>query len=404
MAAASHAQYAWTFFVTEIQEQHGWERAQIQFAFTLFVLVQTWGTPLVGTVIDWLGPRIPMIIGGVFAGLAWILNSSAITLNDFYIAQAIGGVGVGCVYATCINNAIKWFPDKRGMAVGFTAGGYGSGTVLTIIPIANMIESAGYQATFLTFGILQGAVILALALFIRAPQQQVKLTAAPVVAQSGHNFTVLQALGTPVFWVMLIMFTLTVTGGLMATAQLRPMATDYGVGDVQMNFVLFSMSAIAFAAVLDRVMNGVSRPLFGFISDRIGREKTMFLAFSIEGLGIMALATFGTTPWAFVILSGVVFLAWGEVYSLFSATAGDAFGTKHIGKIYGLLYCAKGIAALLVPFGNRISEATGSWATVLYAMAGMDILAALTALFVLRPILLRHHRRIAGGSWGRSDS
>jgi oxalate/formate antiporter len=260
-----------------------------------------------------------------------------------------------------------------------------------------MIESSGYQQTFLTFGIVQGVAILLLAGFVRAPASKLQLSAAPAVAQSTRDYTVLEAVQTPLFWVMLAMFTLTVTGGLMATAQLRPMAQDYGVANVEMNFALFTMSAIAFAAVLDRVMNGVSRPLFGWISDRLGRERTMFIAFTLEGIGIFALATFGTTPIAFVILSGMVFLAWGEVYSLFSATAGDAFGTKHIGKIYGLLYCAKGIAALLVPLGNRISEHTGTWATVLYAMAAMDILAALAAIFVLRPVLKRHHERTRAG-------
>jgi MFS family permease len=156
------------------------------------------------------------------------------------------------------------------------------------------------------------------------------------------------------------------------------------------------MAALPFALMLDRIMNGISRPLFGWVSDHIGREKTMFLAFSTEGLGILALAIFGSNPWAFVGLSGVVFLAWGEVYSLFSATAGDTFGTKHIGKIYGVLYCAKGIAALLVPFGNVLMESTGTWATVLYTMAGMDLFAALMAILVLRPLLKRHHAQSTG--------
>ena len=398
MAAASNIQYSWTLFSTEIEQSYGWELSAIQWAFTYFVWVQTWGTPLIGHFIDRMGPRIPMVIGGLFTGLAWVLNSQADSLGAFYAAQMIGGVGVGCVYATCINNAMKWFPDKRGMAVGFTAGGYGSGTVLTIIPIANMIESSGFKATFLLFGIITGAVIFSLAWFFRAPQAKVVLPAAAAVSQSRRDFTVLEALSTPVFWVMLVMFTLTVTGGLMATAQLRPMARDYGVATVEMNFVLFTMQALSFALVMDRIMNGVSRPFFGWISDRIGREKTMCLAFSLEGVGIFLLATFGGNPWAFIILSGVVFLAWGEVYSLFGATAGDAFGTKHIGKIYGLLYCAKGIAAALVPLGNKISAGTGSWATVLYAMSAMDILAALAAIFILRPLLLRHHARATHGT------
>jgi OFA family oxalate/formate antiporter-like MFS transporter len=392
MVAASNIQYAWTLFVPEIQQAHGWARAAIQTAFTIFVIVQTWSTPVIGHFIDRYGPRAIVLVGGVFTGLAWIVNSYAGSLAGFYVGSVVGGVGVGCVYATCINNSLKWFPDRRGLAVGLTAAGYGSGTIVTIIPIGNMIASSGYQSAFFVFGLIQGAAICSVAWLLRAPQAGETVFSNQVV-QSRRDYTLGEALATPVFWVMLAMFTATVTGGLMAVAQLAVMAEDLGVRDIQVNAYFFVMAALPFALMLDRVMNGVSRPLFGWLSDHIGRERTMFLAFSTEGLGILALAVFGSNPWAFVVLSGVVFLAWGEVYSLFSATAGDTFGTKHIGKIYGVLYCAKGVAALLVPLGNVLMELTGTWATVLYSMAAMDIFAALTAILVLRPLLRRHHAR-----------
>jgi oxalate/formate antiporter len=390
MVAASNIQYSWTLFVPEIQKVHGWARAAIQTAFTIFVIVQTWSTPVIGHFIDRYGPRAVVLVGGVFTGLAWVLNSYAGSLTGLYVGSIVGGVGVGCVYATCINNALKWFPDRRGLAVGLTAGGYGSGTLVTIIPIANMIASSGYQAAFFVFGLIQGAVICSMAWFLRAPRGG-ETAYSSQVAQSRRDYTLGEALRTPVFWVMLAMFTATVTGGLMAVAQLSVMAEDLGVREIEVNAYFFTMAALPFALMLDRIMNGISRPLFGFVSDHIGREKTMFLAFSTEGLGILALAVFGSNPWAFVFLSGVVFLAWGEVYSLFSATAGDTFGTRHIGKIYGVLYCAKGIAALLVPLGNVLMESTGTWATVLYTMAVMDLSAGLTAILVLRPLLRRHH-------------
>ena len=393
MVAASNFQYSWTLFVPEIQEAHGWARASIQTAFTIFVIVQTWGTPVIGHFIDRHGPRVVVLLGGVLTGLAWVINSQAESLPGFYVGSVVGGLGVGAVYATSINNAMKWFPDKRGLAVGLTAGGYGSGTLLTIIPIANMIASSGYRSAFFVFGIIQGAVIVLLAWLLRAPPPGAQNVFSSQVAQSRRDFTLGEALRTPVFWVLLAMFTGTVTGGLMAVAQLGVMAADFGVRDIQVNFGLFAMAALPFALMMDRIMNGVSRPMFGWISDHIGREKTMFVAFSLEGVGIFALSTFGHHPWAFIILSGIVFLAWGEVYSLFSATAGDTFGTKHIGKIYGVLYCAKGIAALLVPLGNLVMEATGTWTTVLYAMAAMDICAALAAILILRPMLKRHHAR-----------
>ena len=388
MVAASNIQYSWTQFVPEIQKAHGWERAAIQTAFSIFVVVQTWCTPFVGALIDRLGPRALVLFGGVLTGLAWVINSYATSLAGFYAGAVVGGLGVGAVYATCINNAIKWFPDKRGLAVGLTAAGYGSGTILTVIPISRMIASAGYQSTFFTFGVIQGLVILLFASFLRAPVAGTIKYSANVV-QSRRDYTLAEALRTPVFWVMLAMFTMTVTGGLMAVAQLSVIAEDLGVRNIEMNFVFFTMAALPFALMMNTIVNGISRPVFGWLSDHIGREQVMFIAFSLEALGILALGWYGSNPWAFVVLSGIVFFAWGEVYSLFSATAGDTFGTKNIGTIYGLLYCAKGIAALLVPFGNLLMEATGTWTTVLYTMAALDVSAALAAILILKPLRRR---------------
>lgn len=392
MVAAANIQYAWTLFVPEIEKTYKWKVSDIQYAFTIFVLLQTWLTPFEGFLIDRIGPRIMVMIGGVFTGLVWILYSQATTLNEFYVAAALGGIGVGCVYATCINNAIKWFPDKRGLAVGLTAGAYGAGSALTIIPIANMIKAGQFKDAFYQFGVIQGIVIFVAALFLFAPKPG-QVPASHHIKQSRHDYTLPEALKTPLFWTLFAMFILTVTGGLMAVAQLGPMAKDLGVKDNNVNLGFIVMAALPLALFLDRILNGVSRPLFGAISDRIGRENTMFIAFLMEGLGIIALAQFGKDPLMFVLLSGVVFLAWGEVYSLFSATAADAFGSKNIGSIYGVLYCAKGIAALLVPYGNMIKEATGTWTTVLYGVAAMDILAALTAIIILKPILRAHMNR-----------
>ena len=335
MVAASNIQYSWTIFVPEILEVHGWARAALQTAFTIFVVVQTWCTPIIGHFIDRHGPRAIVLFGGVMTGLAWVLNSQAESLSGFYLGSAVGGLGVGAVYATSINNAMKWFPDRRGLAVGLTAAGYGSGTIITIIPIANVMASSGYQSAFLIFGLLQGVAICVCASLLRAPGASYAAAASAKVVQSRRDYTLGEALRTPVFWVMLGMFTCTVTGGLMVVAQLGIIAQDLGVRELEVNAYFFSMAALPFALMLDRLMNGFSRPLFGWTSDHIGRELTLFIAFSLEAAGVLALGWFGHSPWAFVLLSGLVFLAWGEVYSLFSATAGDAFGTRHIGKIYG---------------------------------------------------------------------
>ncbi|WP_280138062.1 oxalate/formate MFS antiporter [Ancylobacter rudongensis] len=394
MVATANIQYAWTLFVPEIQETFGWERASIQIAFTIFVLVQTWLAPIEGYFIDKLGPRLMVAFGALFIGAAWVINSQATSLMGFYLGAAIGGIGVGSIYATCINNALKWFPDRRGLAVGLTAGGYGAGSAATILPIAAMIDSAGFQETFFFFGLLQGGLAFVAAWFLRSPKAG-EVKASTKLNQSRRDYTLTEAMSTKLFWLMFLMFICVVTGGMMAVAQLGVIAQDLGVKEFQVDLYFFVMAALPLALMLDRVMNGISRPLFGWISDNIGREKTMVIAFTLEGLGIIALGAFGHNPWAFLILSGVVFLAWGEVYSLFSALAGDAFGTKHIGKIYGVLYTAKGIGALFVPVGNLLMEATGTWSTVLYTVAGMDLFAAFLAIAVLPRTLKAHVARSA---------
>lgn len=389
MIATANIQYAWTLFVPEIQGKFGWARAEIQIAFTLFVLVQTWLAPIEGHFIDKFGPRVMVAFGAVMIGAAWAINSQATSLLGFYVGAAVGGIGVGSIYATCINNALKWFPDRRGLAVGLTAGGYGAGSAATILPIAAMIESSGFQHTFLFFGILQGSLAFVAAWFLRSPMKS-EVKASAKLTQATRDYTLKEALGTKLFWLMFIMFILVVTGGMMAVAQLGVIAQDLGVKEFEVDLHFFVMAALPLALMLDRIMNGISRPLFGWVSDNIGREKTMVIAFTLEGLGIIALGYFGHNPYAFLILSGVVFLAWGEVYSLFSALAGDAFGTKHIGKIYGVLYTAKGIGALFVPVGNLMMEATGTWSTVLYTVAAMDLTAAVLAIMLLRPVLAKH--------------
>jgi len=389
MIATANIQYAWTLFVPEIQGTFGWARAEIQIAFTIFVLVQTWLAPIEGYFIDKLGPRLMVAFGAIFIGLAWVINSQATTLMGFYVGAALGGVGVGSIYATCINNALKWFPDRRGLAVGLTAGGYGAGSAATILPIAAMIKTSGFQETFLFFGILQGSLAFLAAWFLRSPAKG-EVSASAKLVQAARDYTLKEALNTKLFWLMFFMFICVVTGGMMAVAQLGVIAQDLGVKEFEVDMYFFVMAALPLALMLDRIMNGISRPLFGWISDNIGREKTMVIAFTLEGFGIIALGYFGHNPWAFLILSGVVFLAWGEVYSLFSALAGDAFGTKHIGKIYGVLYTAKGIGALFVPVGNLMMEATGTWSTVLYTVACMDLTAAILAVVALRPTLKKH--------------
>ena len=334
--------------------------------------------------VDRFGPRPVVLVGGILCGLGWVLNSHANTLTLLYIAAAISGIGAGAVYGTCVGNALKWFPDRRGLAAGLTAAGFGAGSAITIVPISAMIKSSGYEAAFLYFGIGQGVIVFLIALALTRPPEHKKDGSVAKVQQSRRDYKPSEVLRKPVFWVMYIMFTMVAAGGLMATAQLGPIAKDFKIYDVPVNIMGLVLPALTFALAIDRVLNGLTRPFFGWVSDQIGREQTMFIAFAIEAVGILCLYKFGQQPVAFVILTGIVFFAWGEIYSLFPSTCADTFGSKYPASNAGMLYTAKGTASLLVPLSSVLATATGSWHAVFIVASVMNAAAALMAWFVLK--------------------
>jgi OFA family oxalate/formate antiporter-like MFS transporter len=390
MVMIANLQYGWTLFVNPIDQKYHWGRAAIQLAFTIFVLTETWLVPFEGYLIDKFGPRVMIGISGVLVAIAWTINAVADSLLLLYVGAAIGGIGAGVIYGGSVGNALKWFPDRRGLAAGLTAAGFGAGSALTVIPIANMIQASGFEAAFLWFGLGQGIVVAVVAMLLRAPEPgEVPAAAAPAVTQTRRDYMPVEVLKTTPFWVMYLMFVLVAAGGLMAVAQLALIAKDYKVDSIPVTILGLTLPALTFALSIDRVLNGFCRPFFGWVSDHIGRENTMFIAFLLEGLGIYALLLFAANPFWFVILSGVVFFAWGEIFSLFPATCTDLYGRKFATTNYGLLYTAKGTAALLVPMANVLKSATGSWHAVFYVAALLNIVAAIMALTVLRPLRLR---------------
>ncbi|MBN9585361.1 MAG: oxalate/formate MFS antiporter [Afipia sp. 62-7] len=387
MVMIANYQYGWTFFVPDIQKKFGWDRASIQWAFTLFVLFETWLVPVEGWFVDKYGPRIVVLFGGILCAVGWVINAQATTLNGFYLGMIIAGIGAGAVYGTCVGNALKWFPDKRGLAAGITAAGFGAGSALTVAPIQAMIKNDGFQNTFLYFGLGQGIIIVILSFLLFAPKAgQVP---PPVVnaslQQTRRNYTPTEVIRHPIFWLMYFMFVIVGAGGLMITANLKPIAADWKIDNTPVTLMAMTMTAVTFAATFDRILNGLTRPFFGWVSDKIGRENTMFIAFGLEGVGIYLLYLWGQNPVWFVILSGAVFFAWGEIYSLFPSTCTDTFGSKFATTNAGLLYTAKGTAALLVPAANYLQQSHGNWDAVFLVAAGANILASLLALVVLKP-------------------
>ena len=389
MAAVANLQYGWTLFVNPIDDKYHWGKAAIQVAFTMFVLIETWLVPVEGYLVDRFGPRPVVIVGGILVAIAWVLNSSADSLPLLYFAAAVGGVGTGCVYGTCVGNALKWFPGRRGLAAGFTAAGFGAGAALTIIPISHMISSDGYQHAFFVFGLLQGAIVFIMGLALMAPPRQI-LTAKVNPSTTAYGYTPQQVLRSPVFYVLYVMFVLIAAGGLTMTAAVKPMAADFKVDKIPVSLFGITLAAGVFAVSLSRIFDGIGRPFFGWLSDRIGREHTMALAFLIGAAALFTLNQIGgSNPVGFVLVTALYFGVYGEIFSLFPATQGDTFGSKFAAANAGMLYTAKGTGALLVPIMAALSKAHG-YGSMFTIFVTFNIIAALLALFVLKPMRARH--------------
>jgi OFA family oxalate/formate antiporter-like MFS transporter len=388
MACVANLQYGWTLFVNPIDAKYHWGRAAIQVAFTIFVLIETWLVPVEGYLVDRFGPKWVVMGGGILVGIAWLLNSTASSLTILYFAAAIGGVGTGCVYGTCVGNALKWFPGRRGLAAGITASGFGAGAALTIVPISHMIDSSGYEQAFLFFGLLQGGIVFLVSWMLLAPPSSV-LVAKVKPNQTSRGYTPAEVLKSPVFYLMYLMYVLIAAGGLTMAASMAPIAKDFKIDKIPVDLFGVTMAALAFALSLNRIFDGVGRPFFGWLSDQIGRENTMALAFTIGAVALYTLSQSGTNPVLFVLVTALYFGVYGEIFSLFPATTGDTFGSKFAAANYGMLYTAKGAGALLVPIAAGISKAHG-WSAVFAIAMTFNITGAALALFVLKPMRAKH--------------
>lgn len=391
MMAIANLQYAWTLFTGPLTTSLHSSLAAIQVAFSGFVLAETWLLPFEGALIDWLGPRLMLAAGGAFVGVGWIGAGKATSVTQLIVAYAIGGIGAGAVYGGTVGNTLKWFPDRRGLAVGLTSGAYGIGTALTVAPIARMIRSSGYGHTFVMWGIIQGIVVIAMALLLAKPPdgwappgwREKEATRKPKVRRSYVNVTPGQMVRTRSFWAIYVMMTLMAFGGLAVTAQLSPIAKFYHVDKV---VVAFGATALVLAIELDRVLNGLTRPFFGWISDHIGRENTMFIAFTLEAFAVFGLIHLIHRPVWFITLSGFSFFAWGEIYSLFPSITADLFGEKWATTNYGIVYTSKGLASIFAgPVAALASVHTGKWIGVFWMMIVCDLTAAIMALVWLKP-------------------
>ncbi len=392
MMAISSPQYVWTLFTGPLSAKLGSGLASLQVTFSLLIVLQTFFSPVQGFLVDRFGIRKLIACGCALSGLSWILASRADSLASLYLTYGVlGGLGTGIVYVGVVGLMVRWFPDRRGLAAGAVAAGYGMGAMVTTFPIANSLKSLGLETTLVTFGVVLGIVGLLAAQFLRQPPAPAKALAAEV--GTAPDIAPKAMLKTPLFWLMFLMFTLMSTSGLMVTSQMASFAKDFGMTEV----MVLGMAALPLAMTIDRICNGLTRPLFGWISDRWGRENTMAFAFCFEGIAMTLWLLTSDNPVLFVLLSGVVFLGWGEIFSLFPSTLTDTFGTRHATTNYGFLYMAQGIGSIFGgPVAALLHQSSGSWLPVFATAIAFDLITAALALLVLKRLrqrwLARHAR------------
>jgi OFA family oxalate/formate antiporter-like MFS transporter len=402
MASISSPQYVWALFTKPMTSAFHVGLPAIQVAFSLLVLLQAFLSPFQGWLIGKFGPRLLLSTGALLTGLSWVLASHVNTVTGLDLTYGLlGGVGTGMIYVGVVGHMVQWFPDRRGFASGMVAAGYGFGAVLTTFPISMTIKTDGYQHALLEWGVILGAVGIAAALGLKRPDpawEAAMLRSSPQAAKENtRSYTSGQMLRTPLFWLMFIMMTAMAASGLMVISQFGAFTRDWGLADT----LVFGLPALPLALSIDRITNGLTRPFFGWVSDRVGRENTMLLAFATEGVAIAIWLLTRNDATLFVLMSGVVFFGWGEIFSLFPATLTDSFGTKHATANYGFLYISFGVASVLGgPLAALLYKATGSWMPVFELVIATNIVVALLAVFALKPL----RRRWASGQQAHASA
>jgi oxalate/formate antiporter len=392
MMAISSPQYVWTLFTGPLNLKLGTTLAQLQWTFSLLIILQTWLSPFQAYLVDRFGPRRLIAIGALLSGGSWVASAYVDDLWALYFTYGVlGGFGTGIIYVGIIGLMVRWFPDRRGLATGLAAAGYGFGAVFTSFPIDSMIKSAGYAQTLVVWGIIQGVIGILAAQWLRVPPENYHVSstaAAPLAAQqTRRSYSPREMLQNPVFYLLFLMMSMMSTSGLMVVSNVGPFAKEFGVADM----LVLGMAALPLSLTLSRVTNGLTRPFFGWVSDHIGREATMALAFSLEAVAILILFAFINQPALFVVLTGLVFFGWGEIFSLFPSTLTDTFGPKYAATNYGFLYIAQGVGSILGgPAAAFLKQTTGNWTAVFIIVAVLDAVTALLAITTLRAMRQRH--------------
>ena len=395
MVAISSPQYVWALFTQPLGTALGAGLAELQVTFSILIVVQTFLSPWQGAMVDRFGPRLLLSIGAMLTGVSWVLAARVSTVSGLYLSYGLlGGIGTGIIYIGVVGHVVRWFPDRKGLATGIVAAGYGMGALLTTFPVARVLETAGHQAALTRFGLIFGAIGLIAAQGLRRPTPTLLDDCAATEHHRSAGITNVapaHMLRSRIFWLMFVMMTMMSTTGLMVTSQMGAFSRDFGMADA----VLFGLPVLPLALSLDRLTNGFTRPFFGWVSDRLGRENTMFIAFAFEGTAMAVWLLTLSNPLLFVVVSGVVFFGWGEIFSLFPSTLTDTFGTKHATTNYGFLYMAQGVGSVLGgPVAAYLHQVSGSWVPIFLIVIAMDWTTAVLAIRALKPMRQRWRERV----------
>ncbi len=389
MMAISSPQYVWTLFVAPMQSDLRTSLSALQVTIAIFSIFQCGLGPIHGFFAARTDPRLFVAIGGVFIGASWMSSAYVTSLPLMYVTYGVlSGLGAGIVFVAVTDLMNKWFPDRRGFAVGMVAGSYGFGAILTTFPIDAAIKAGGFRHALLIYGAVLSIVCILAALGMKKPPQELTLAPSDNGSQvEARDYKPAEMLQTPTFWLLFTMMTMVGTGGLMVISQMAVFAKGFGIGPTT---TVLGMAALPLALTLDRIANGATRPVFGWVSDKIGRENTMAIAFGLEASAILLLLAVGSNPVLFVILSGIVFFGWGEIFSLFPSAQADMFGARYSAQNFGFLLASIAVSSVLGgPLAALLYEKTGSWPTVFATVAVMDLAAAVLALTVLKPMRIR---------------
>jgi len=397
MVCIAPLQYSWTLFTTPLEQQNPWSLPQVQLAFTFFIVAQTLSQPLGGYFMDRRGPRLAFIVAAALIVVGWGGLGVTGSRPLFYALYSLAGVGAGIVYAGAIGTGIRWFPNRRGLALGLIAAGFGVGAAPFTPFVHRLLEGYGVRPAFVVTGLVIGVAVLAVGLLLKTPPGRpavvTQTTGAgatglasaheglappngPVVTArtSAHEgLAPLGLLRLGQFWLAFVAFFCMATGLLILTANTRPIAEDFGI----------AASVIVIALVLQQILNGASRVVWGWVSDRFGREVTMAVAFALTGLSLCLIPACGSWPPAFVALTAMVYFTGGEMFALFPALTADRFGSRYAAANQGMLYTAKGLASLAGGAFAAWLALTQSWAVV-FVLAGALAFSAAGLMVAIR--------------------